>query len=220
MEHLLPGARVQQLRQFRPKWSGTDHQGHIVSGRTLHLVATQTPTKGTDSSGAPKTYPYKIGHGHDEELVRLHLRLCPGRRADSRDYRNMAGTLAPSEGREVATGDRHHGELREQEFDLALRTSGVLPMPPRRHPRRTRIRISPWAITRTDSCGNQGPSRGTSTARSSTPTREGGSESVDVLPRQLGDQWAGKFGEFVQHSIREDLQIVLRVGRTVARSDS
>ncbi len=35
--------------------------GVTVSHGTLHLVATQTPTKGTDSSGAPKTYPYKSG---------------------------------------------------------------------------------------------------------------------------------------------------------------
>ena len=35
--------------------------GVTVSNRTLHLVATQTPTRGTDSSGAPKTYPYKSG---------------------------------------------------------------------------------------------------------------------------------------------------------------
>ena len=35
--------------------------GALVSGGTLHLVATQTPTKGTDASGAPKTYPYRSG---------------------------------------------------------------------------------------------------------------------------------------------------------------
>ena len=32
-----------------------------VSDGVLHLVATETPTLGTDSSGAPKTYPYTSG---------------------------------------------------------------------------------------------------------------------------------------------------------------
>jgi beta-glucanase (GH16 family) len=32
-----------------------------VSGGALHLVATETPTQGTDVNGAPKTYPYASG---------------------------------------------------------------------------------------------------------------------------------------------------------------
>ena len=32
-----------------------------VSGGALHLVATETPTQGTDANGAPKTYPYTSG---------------------------------------------------------------------------------------------------------------------------------------------------------------
>ena len=32
-----------------------------VSGDALHLVATETPTQGTDVNGAPKTYPYASG---------------------------------------------------------------------------------------------------------------------------------------------------------------
>lgn len=35
--------------------------GDVVSGGALHLVATETPTQGTNSSGAPKTYSYSSG---------------------------------------------------------------------------------------------------------------------------------------------------------------
>jgi beta-glucanase (GH16 family) len=43
-----------EIEWYRPS-------GAVVSGGTLHLVATQKPTKGTDASGAPKTYPYTSG---------------------------------------------------------------------------------------------------------------------------------------------------------------
>jgi beta-glucanase (GH16 family) len=33
----------------------------VVSGGALHLVATQTPTAGTNASGAPESFPYKSG---------------------------------------------------------------------------------------------------------------------------------------------------------------
>jgi beta-glucanase (GH16 family) len=43
-----------EIEWYRPS-------GAVVSGGTLHLVATQKPTRGTDSTGAPKTYPYTSG---------------------------------------------------------------------------------------------------------------------------------------------------------------
>ncbi len=54
-------------------WSGCTNYGNAqeeewyeasqdqVSGGALHLVANQTPTTGTDQTGAPKTYPYASG---------------------------------------------------------------------------------------------------------------------------------------------------------------
>lgn len=54
-------------------WSGCTNYGNSqeeewyeagqdqVSGGVLHLVATKTPTAGTDQGGAPKTYPYASG---------------------------------------------------------------------------------------------------------------------------------------------------------------
>ena len=46
-----------------------------VSDGVLHLVATETPTLGTDSSGAPKTYPYTSGMVTTLSVFSVHLRL-------------------------------------------------------------------------------------------------------------------------------------------------
>ncbi len=43
-----------EIEWYRPS-------GAVVSGGVLHLVATKQPTNGTNSTGAPETYPYTSG---------------------------------------------------------------------------------------------------------------------------------------------------------------
>ncbi len=43
-----------EIEWYRPS-------GAVVSGGVLHLVATKKPTNGTNSAGAPETYPYTSG---------------------------------------------------------------------------------------------------------------------------------------------------------------